>query len=64
VTIVVAGAPPGARGDAPEEPLEDELRRRVARGDPPTTIARDVARARGLRRGDVYEALERVKRGG
>ena len=61
VTLVVGGAgeaPPRA----PEETLEAELARRLAAGEPPTSIAREVARARGLRRGDVYEALERLKR--
>ena len=48
--------------DAPrEEPLEAELRRRLAAGEPPTAIARQVARARGLRRGDVYATLERLR---
>lgn len=63
VTIVVAGgeAPPPS---APAEPLEAELRRRLAAGEPPSALAREVARARGLRRADVYDALERLKRGG
>jgi len=62
VTIVVAGAD-AAPAAAPEEPLEDELRRRLAAGEPPSGLAREVARARGLKRGDVYDALERLKRG-
>ncbi|MFL5300356.1 MAG: 16S rRNA (cytidine(1402)-2'-O)-methyltransferase [Anaeromyxobacteraceae bacterium] len=62
VTIVVAGAPAGAVADEPSEPLDDELRRRLAAGEPPSAIAREVARARALRRADVYDALERVKR--
>jgi 16S rRNA (cytidine1402-2'-O)-methyltransferase len=61
VTIVVAGAGIAAE---PVEPLEDELRRRVAASEPPSAIAREVARARGLRRGEVYAAVERLKRGG
>jgi 16S rRNA (cytidine1402-2'-O)-methyltransferase len=63
VTIVVAGgdaAPP----PAPAEPLEEELKRRLAAGEPPSGLAREVARARGLKRADVYDALERLKRGG
>ncbi|MCM2332855.1 MAG: 16S rRNA (cytidine(1402)-2'-O)-methyltransferase [Anaeromyxobacteraceae bacterium] len=63
VTIVVAGAE-AAPVAPPAEPLEEELRRRLAAGEPPSGLAREVARARGLRRGDVYDALERLKRGG
>lgn len=62
VTIVVAGAA-AAPPAAPAEPLEEELRRRLDAGEPPSGLARDVARARGLRRADVYDALERLKRG-
>jgi 16S rRNA (cytidine1402-2'-O)-methyltransferase len=67
VTIVVAGAPagaPGARRDEPAaaEPLEAELARRLAAGEPPSALAREVARARGLRRADVYAEIERTKR--
>ncbi len=61
VTIVVGGATENAARRAPEEPLEDELRRRLEAREPPTTIAREVARARGLKRAEVYGALERVK---
>jgi 16S rRNA (cytidine1402-2'-O)-methyltransferase len=63
VTIVVAGAS-AAPAPAPAEPLEEELRRRLVAGEPPSGLAREVARARGLKRADVYDALERVKRGG
>ncbi|HEY6098535.1 MAG TPA: 16S rRNA (cytidine(1402)-2'-O)-methyltransferase [Anaeromyxobacter sp.] len=61
VTIVISpeGAEPVAR--EPPEPLEAELARRLAAGEPPTAIARDVARARGMKRAEVYAALERVK---
>ena len=60
VTIVVAG---GTWPVAPviEEPLEDELRRRLAAGEAPSVTAREVARARGLKRAEVYDALERLK---
>jgi 16S rRNA (cytidine1402-2'-O)-methyltransferase len=67
VTIVVSGAAggpaPGA-GDEPAEaePLEAELERRLAAGEPPSALAREVARARGLRRADVYARIERLKR--
>jgi 16S rRNA (cytidine1402-2'-O)-methyltransferase len=70
VTLVVEGAEPtDAREQAgewapPKElPLEAELARRVAAGEPPSAIAREVARARGLKRAEVYAALERAKRG-
>lgn len=62
VTIVVAG-----RDAAPapvfEVPLEEELRRRLAAGEAPSATAREVARDRGLKRAEVYDALERLKRG-
>jgi 16S rRNA (cytidine1402-2'-O)-methyltransferase len=61
VTIVVAGAE-HAEAPAVEEPLEEELRRRLAAGEAPSLTAREVARARGLRRAEVYDALERLKR--
>jgi 16S rRNA (cytidine1402-2'-O)-methyltransferase len=62
VTVVVAGAPEGAGADeAAAEPLEAELARRLAAGEAPSALAREVARARGLRRADVYEAIQRLK---
>jgi 16S rRNA (cytidine1402-2'-O)-methyltransferase len=61
VTLVIAGAAPVPPPAAEAEPLEAELARRVAAGEAPTAIARDVARARGLRRADVYAALQRLK---
>ncbi len=61
VTLVVA--PPSAAPSQPEpqEPLEVELGRRLAAGEAPTAIAREVARARGLPRSEVYAALEKAK---
>ncbi|BDG06735.1 16S rRNA (cytidine(1402)-2'-O)-methyltransferase [Anaeromyxobacter oryzae] len=63
VTLVVsgppAGAPPPATADA--EPLEDELRRRIAAGEGPSAIAKEVARARGLKRADVYDLVEKLR---
>jgi 16S rRNA (cytidine1402-2'-O)-methyltransferase len=61
VTLVVAGAA-GAPRPAAEEPLEDELRRRLQAGEPPVAVARQVARARGLPRREVYARLEALKR--
>jgi len=70
VTIVVAGAEAGAaaaaaraQADAEVEPLEAELQRRLAAGERSSEVARAVAKARGLVRADVYDALERLKRG-
>jgi len=68
VTLVVGPPAEGAASRvqppaADEVPLDDELRARLAGGEKPSTIAKEVAKARGLVRGDVYEALERVKRG-
>jgi 16S rRNA (cytidine1402-2'-O)-methyltransferase len=65
VTLVVAPPAEGAEPPAEElaEPLEDELRRRLAEGEPPSALAREVAKARGLKRSDVYDAIERLKRG-
>jgi 16S rRNA (cytidine1402-2'-O)-methyltransferase len=63
VTLVVSGAGAVPVAAAPQEPLEDELRRRLVAGEPPSAVAREVARARGLRRADVYATLERLKKG-
>ncbi len=60
VTIVVSGEG-AAAPSAPAEPLEVELKRRLAAGEPGSGLAREVARARGLKRADVYDALERLK---
>jgi 16S rRNA (cytidine1402-2'-O)-methyltransferase len=62
VTIVVSGEGAVPAPAKLEEPLEGELARRLAAGEPPTAIAREVARARGMKRADVYAALERMKR--
>lgn len=64
VTIVVSGEGARPPQEAPAEPLEAELRRRLEAGEPPSALAREVARARGLRRADVYAELERLKKGG
>jgi 16S rRNA (cytidine1402-2'-O)-methyltransferase len=66
VTIVVG--PPGegeiASGSGSEGaiPVEEELRARLARGEAPSAIAREVARARGLVRAEVYGLLERLRK--
>ena len=62
VTLVVAPPAEGQLVAEPEvEPLEAELRRRLEAGEPPSALAREVARARGLKRADVYDAIERMK---
>jgi 16S rRNA (cytidine1402-2'-O)-methyltransferase len=62
VTLVVAGAGEGAPSmEAAVEPLDDELRLRMRAGEAPSAIAREVARERGIRRAEVYAALERLK---
>ena len=62
VTLVVEGAR-GTPAEIADEPLEAELARRMAAREAPSAIAREVARERGLRRADVYAALERMKKG-
>jgi 16S rRNA (cytidine1402-2'-O)-methyltransferase len=62
VTVVVSGEGGAAPALEEAEPLEAELSRRLAAGEAPTLIAREVARARGVKRADVYAALERLKR--
>ena len=63
VTIVVeAPGAASAAAPAPEEPLDDELRRRLAAGERPTEIAKAVAKGRGLPRAEVYARLEELKK--
>ncbi len=67
VTLVVevAGDGGGAEEEAAApgevEPLEEELARRLGAGEPASALARDVARARGLPRREVYALLSRLK---
>ncbi|MGB8932995.1 MAG: 16S rRNA (cytidine(1402)-2'-O)-methyltransferase [Anaeromyxobacteraceae bacterium] len=63
VTLVVAPPAEGTPAVTEEaaEPLEAELARRLAAGEPPSGLARDVAKARGLKRSDVYDEIERIK---
>jgi 16S rRNA (cytidine1402-2'-O)-methyltransferase len=62
VTIVVAGAgDTPAAPEAPAEPLEDEIRRRLAAGEAPTAVARAVARGRGIARAEAYALVEAVR---
>jgi 16S rRNA (cytidine1402-2'-O)-methyltransferase len=66
VTIVVGPPAAGAAPEAPgedAEPLEDELRRRLAAGEAPSGLARDVAKARGMKRSDVYDEIRRIRGG-
>ncbi len=61
VTLVVSGSSPSAQPQ-PGEDLEDEIRRRLAAGEPPTEIARGIARGRGLTRREAYARVEVLKR--
>jgi 16S rRNA (cytidine1402-2'-O)-methyltransferase len=65
VTLVVGPPAPGgatlAAPAAPAEPLDDELRRRLGAGEAPSALAREVARARGMKRSDVYDAIQRLR---
>lgn len=67
VTLVIGPPAPGeASGAEPEaaaEPLDDELRRRLQAGEAPSALARDVAKARGMKRSDVYDAIQRIRGG-
>jgi 16S rRNA (cytidine1402-2'-O)-methyltransferase len=63
VTLVVSAEGGAPVVEEPAEPLEAELARRLAAGDPPSALARDVAKSRGLKRSDVYAAIERLKKG-
>jgi len=64
VTLVVEGGPRATDDEEDEESLEEELLRRLTGGERPSDIAREVARHRGLKRSDVYLALERLRKGG
>jgi 16S rRNA (cytidine1402-2'-O)-methyltransferase len=61
VTIVVAGAGETPAAPAPAEPVEDEIRRRLAAGESPTSVARAVARGRDMSRGEAYALVESVR---
>jgi 16S rRNA (cytidine1402-2'-O)-methyltransferase len=64
VTLVVGTAPGrGAtvEGEEAVEPVEEEIRRRLAAGEPPTGVARAVARSRDLSRPEAYALVERVR---
>jgi 16S rRNA (cytidine1402-2'-O)-methyltransferase len=64
VTIVVGPPAAGTSAAPPDEaaePLEEELRRRLAAGEAPSALAREVARARGLKRSDVYDAIRKIR---
>ena len=69
VTLVVEGAPE-TEGEAvaaaaeEAEPLEAELARRLQAGESPSVLAREVARARGLPRREVYARITRLKESG
>ncbi len=60
VTLVVEGAD-AAPAEEPAEPVEEEIRRRLAAGEPPTAVARALARGRGLGRSEAYALVESVR---
>ncbi len=66
VTIVVGPPAADAAEERPAEqaePLDEELRRRLAEGEAPSALAREVAKARGMKRGDVYDAIRKLRDG-
>lgn len=60
VTLVVAGAE-AAPEQAPVEPPEEEILRRLAAGEPPTSVARAIARGHKMGRGEAYALVESVR---
>jgi 16S rRNA (cytidine1402-2'-O)-methyltransferase len=60
VTLVVAGAE-AVPEEAPAEPPEEEILRRLAAGETPTAVARAIARGRGMGRGQAYALVESVR---
>jgi 16S rRNA (cytidine1402-2'-O)-methyltransferase len=64
VTLVVGPPAPGSAAavlEEAEEPLEEELRRRLAAGEQHSALAREVAKARGMKRSDVYDVIQRLR---
>ncbi len=61
VTIVVAGVGDTPAAAEPAEPVEEEIRRRLAAGESPTAVARAVARGRDIPRGEAYALVESVR---
>jgi 16S rRNA (cytidine1402-2'-O)-methyltransferase len=59
--VVEGTARDPARPASEPEPLDAELARRLSAGEAPSAIAREVAKARGMRRAEVYDALQRLK---
>ena len=60
VTLVIAGAAEAPEA-APIEAPEEEILRRLAAGEPPTEVARAIAKGHGVPRGDAYALVERVR---
>jgi 16S rRNA (cytidine1402-2'-O)-methyltransferase len=60
VTLVVTGAS-AAPEEAPLEPPEEEILRRLAAGEAPTAVARAIARGRGMGRSEAYSLVESVR---
>jgi 16S rRNA (cytidine1402-2'-O)-methyltransferase len=60
VTLVVTGAS-ATPEEAPLEPPEEEILRRLAAGEAPTAVARAIARGRGMGRSEAYALVESVR---
>ncbi len=60
VTLVVAGADEAPEA-APAESPEEEILRRLSAGEPPTEVARAIAKGHGVPRGEAYALVERVR---
>ena len=60
VTVVVAGAPPEA-GRWPEDRLRAELRARLANGESPSQIAKEVAKLAGWGKREVYKIVREMR---
>jgi len=60
VTLVIAGAGE-VHVEAPAEPPEEEILRRLAAGEAPTEVARAIAKGRGVPRSEAYALVERVR---
>ncbi len=61
ITLVVAGAPPNARQWPPAQ-VEEALQAGLARGEPPSQLAKQVASQAGWPRREVYNLITRLQK--